>query len=195
MSTEIEQPTSHQICRRLDWLAMRSLELSEDILSERVALDSEMKDAYINMAKSRYSMGNWSVGTSQLPTEQATVEPLYRVCRHDGSPFAEFHLTSTKNEDSVGETQPELRKRGKSEKKEDQNGEVEEEECKKKDKLQRDPLAWFGILVPATLKESQKGFQRSLHRLCKLATFQNELHMLSIEYKDLMESKQTFEAH
>lgn len=46
----------------------------------------------------------------------------------------------------------------------------------------KDPLKWFGLLVPQALKHSQLSFQRSLTVVCELASLQAKLQKITAEY-------------
>ena len=54
----------------------------------------------------------------------------------------------------------------------------------------KDPLKWFGVLVPQALRNSQKKFQQAVVLSCDLATLKVKLNSLQSHYNQLMQEKQ-----
>ena len=53
----------------------------------------------------------------------------------------------------------------------------------------RDPLHWFGILVPMPLRQSQAAFRRAVDVACKIASLQVRLLNIREQYCDALKSK------
>ena len=53
----------------------------------------------------------------------------------------------------------------------------------------KDPLKWFGVLVPQALRNSQKKFQQAVVLSCDLATLKVKLNSLQSHYNQLMQEK------
>ena len=47
----------------------------------------------------------------------------------------------------------------------------------------KDPLLWFGVLVPQSLRQSQEAFKKAVELSCELASLQNQLACLQISYQ------------
>ena len=52
------------------------------------------------------------------------------------------------------------------------------------------PLKWFGILVPNSLKQSQKCFQKAVERSVECANIQNEINGVIARRKFLLKKRQ-----
>lgn len=53
----------------------------------------------------------------------------------------------------------------------------------------RDPLHWFGILVPMPLRQSQAAFRRAVDAACKIASLQMRLLDIREQYRAALKSK------
>ncbi|PIK40281.1 putative coiled-coil domain-containing protein [Apostichopus japonicus] len=53
----------------------------------------------------------------------------------------------------------------------------------------QDPLKWFGILVPAALRQGQNNFIEAVEQCVEIATLQNKLMATQLEYQELMKTK------
>ena len=69
-------------------------------------------------------------------------------------------------------------------------GEEKREETPQKKSDSDDPLKWFGILVPSSLKQSQKCFQKAVERSVECANIQNEINGVIARRKFLLKKKQ-----
>lgn len=55
--------------------------------------------------------------------------------------------------------------------------------------LGKDPLLWFGVLVPQSLRQSQLAFRRVVELCCRVATLQQRLTRCQVSYKEMMGKK------
>lgn len=55
--------------------------------------------------------------------------------------------------------------------------------------LGKDPLLWFGVLVPQPLRQSQLAFRRVVELCCRVATLQQRLTQCQVSYKEMMGKK------
>ena len=66
----------------------------------------------------------------------------------------------------------------------------DEKETPQKKSDSDDPLKWFGILVPSSLKQSQKCFQKAVERSVECANIQNEINGVIARRKFLLKKRQ-----
>ena len=66
----------------------------------------------------------------------------------------------------------------------------DEKETPQKKSDSDNPLKWFGILVPSSLKQSQKCFQKAVERSVECANIQNEINGVIARRKFLLKKKQ-----
>lgn len=133
LEVEKYEDTYEDCCKKLDDLTVQQLDLIEEQLTLAAKLENIMKNGFIEMAKSRYIIGEKAVSITQLPGEESCVEPQTYI-----------------NHDSQNRL------------------------CLEKSKNGKNPLKWFGVLVPTSLKESQRAFQGALEIVVDLVNTRNE---------------------
>ena len=70
----------------------------------------------------------------------------------------------------------------------DNNSESSEVMATKQNTRTRDPLNWFGVLVPQALRNSQNHFRKAIEQCCHLATL--KVHILKLRHEhDLLMSR------
>lgn len=160
------------VSERLDDVAVGVLEKVETILSLRETLNELFEAGLLDLARARYATSNKSVSALQLHfgeiRAQRTVISSAQKGESTGGTYTHFELVrdgspQTKN------AQDALRKR---------HGEVkaDDEDDKKLDAhLDSDPLKWFGVLVPSSLRNSQRRFVSALEVIADIATAQSHL--------------------
>lgn len=145
----------------LDDLTIKNLELIEEKVSTSVQLEKLLREGHIDLAKARYIRGKETIGMLQIPSEENDIQALFDL--------ETSYVQSDKKEDAT-----EIPCFDISLKK--SNGEVEEPQ---------DPIKWFGLLVPQSLKSAQKHFQDALYLTAKLANIQAELTRVTSETDSL----------
>ena len=53
----------------------------------------------------------------------------------------------------------------------------------------KDPIKWFGVLVPQALKQSQERFKRAVHHTCVIAFLQSKLVNIKTQFRELQARK------
>ena len=156
-------------------------------------------------------MGAKSVGALQYDSENMQASTVINVSNDDEieAIYPIFSLFenegSTQDNDKRSETGLRKRKADKKENEKTVNDlaeSIEEiglrEEDIAKDPIKRetelspkkkDPLKWFGVLVPQALKDSQKKFKQATTLSCDLATLKVKLNSLQSHYNQLMQEK------
>lgn len=66
-----------EVCQKLDDLAIRNLELSDDFIKINLELESRMKEGWFHLAKARYLMGFNTVSSLQI--DERNCDSLTRV--------------------------------------------------------------------------------------------------------------------
>ncbi|KAM9856207.1 coiled-coil domain-containing protein 115 isoform 2-T2 [Aulostomus maculatus] len=164
---------------------------------------------WFSMSKARYSMGNKQVSALQYASE---MEPLVRLhvrtqdnggtefCTERDSQKCSGDLVqeATSIED-VGPREDGVRRRTKPNNENTEKEESEEARSKntpvgpsfeKSDQNpQQDPLKWFGILVPQSLKHAQSSFQQGVQLSAEIATLQTEVLTTRQEMRRLHQRK------
>ncbi|CAG8492800.1 10350_t:CDS:2 [Ambispora gerdemannii] len=56
----------------------------------------------------------------------------------------------------------------------------------------KNPLNWFGILVPSSLRESQNSFKQGLQEMINIINMRTKIHVKGQEYKKLKVEKELF---
>ncbi|GAB6019821.1 hypothetical protein CHUAL_001362 [Chamberlinius hualienensis] len=153
----------------------------QELLDERLKLELSMRNGFLELAKSRHSMGSRAVCSLQLPssTSEKCYEANYKVDRclteRNGVETLSFYQQQTPSEET-NEQNDGLRKRTQNK---DSNKELKV--------VKTNSLRWFGILLPNSLKVGQQQFESSLNSAGKVASLQILLQKLLDEYKKLKE--------
>lgn len=143
------------VCEKLDDLVLRSLELMEEKVVVTIQLEDQLREGHIELAKTRYIRGKENVGILRVPQE-TSINSL-------------FNLTTTLNTTKLSTT--EIPHFDISMKNKDNNADNEIQ----------DPIRWFGLLVPQSLKTAQKRFQDSLYLTTRIANINAELESIPKE--------------
>ena len=138
-----------EICESLDNLTIQNLELIEEKVQTSVELENLLRQGHIDLAKARYIRGREKVGMLQVPSEDHDIRSLFNL-----------ETTYEKSESDDAKKIP--------------NFDISLRKSDKEEELQ-DPIKWFGVLVPHSLKSAQKHFQDALYLTIKLANIQAQL--------------------
>lgn len=145
-------------------VSVRILDLMSQYVACKVNIEQYIKAGCLDLAKARYILGNKSISSLQLPTEENV------------GVTAQFKVTVEEN--SEGKLKCEHYKipvdsnvilRGKSFEKE----------------FPKEPLKWFGVLVPQSLRRAQTTFQNSLEIIIENTNIQLDLHRYMNKYEEL----------
>ena len=175
----------------LDDITIHLLILSQDLIKAKLALEQQTKSGFLGLAQSRKSMGGpSSVSHLQIPSEESddfvarfkTARASQKSDKGD-SDFNYFSLEDKNVQDVVEDLDSKLGI---------QNRKNNDEESKDKDvnpavdkKVGKDPIKWFGVLVPSMLRQTQKTFVRSLELSIDCVNIQSQIES-NIARKNLL---------
>ena len=175
----------------LDDITMHLLILSQDLIKAKLALEQQTKSGFLGLAQSRKSMGGpSSVSHLQIPSEESddfvarfkTAQEVQKSDKGDLD-FNFFSLEDKNVQDVVEDLDSKLGI---------QNRKNNDEESKDKDvnpavdkKVGKDPIKWFGVLVPSMLRQTQKTFVRSLELSIDCVNIQSQIES-NIARKNLL---------
>jgi len=188
-----------EVCRELDDLMIRALELMEEHIQCKLKLQEIMKSSCLDLAKARYIMGTHNVSYLQLPTkESAEIRALRTVTASvetgKNLEHTVFKLCTVNPENVLSKKQEEegsLRKRtGKDEEKYKERDDLSPKKCEGNGFVTAtDPIKWFGCLVPQNLRQAQKGFHTALEVVIQSANIQSELETTCKKVEKLLKLK------
>ncbi|XP_073926536.1 coiled-coil domain-containing protein 115 isoform X2 [Castor canadensis] len=136
----------------LDSLFLQLLGDLEELEAKRAALNARVEEGWLSLAKARYAMGAKSVGPLQYASH---MEP--QVCvraseAQDGIQTFRVVRADAQTPEEVGPREAALRRR---------KGPMKTPEPESS-AVPQDPLHWFGILVPHSLRQAQASFRDGL---------------------------------
>lgn len=193
----------------LDEKLMRFMDQLELLEEKRAALNSLIEQGWFSMSKARYSMGNKQVSALQYASE---IEPLVcvnaRMQENGEVQFCTERSTQKCSEEAVlrpieevGPQEEGVRRRNKPKKEKTEKEASEDASSKKAPEVnpvrkgdqnpQQDPLKWFGILVPQSLKQAQSSFKQVIEMSAEIATLQIAVLNTRRELKDCLKNKHT----
>ncbi|XP_068454222.1 coiled-coil domain-containing protein 115 [Clinocottus analis] len=193
----------------LDKKLLRFMDQLELLEEKRATLNSLIEQGWFSLSKARYSMGNKHVSPLQYASE---IEPL--VCVHAktlDSGEVDFCTERVKEKccnevgkdngliEDIGPQEEGVRRRIKP-KKDTTEKELSEETSSEKapevtavrerdQNPQQDPLKWFGILVPQSLKHAQSSFKQVIELSAEIAMLQTAVLNTRQELKHSMKDK------
>ncbi|XP_008844741.1 coiled-coil domain-containing protein 115 isoform X1 [Nannospalax galili] len=149
----------------LDSQVLQLLGDLEELEAKRTALNARVEEGWLLLAKARYAMGAKSVGPLQYASR---MEP--QVCvraseAQDGLQTFRVIKADAQTPEEVGPHEASLRRR---------KGPVKTPESESS-AAPKDPLNWFGILVPHSLRQAQASFQDGLQLAADIASLQTRI--------------------
>ncbi|KAK9498993.1 hypothetical protein O3M35_003518 [Rhynocoris fuscipes] len=148
------------------------LHLMKEYIDVKLNIEDVIKTGCLHLAKSRYIMGNRNVSALQLPTEDSdNITASTTIITKENNDTGE----NLKNNDN------EIRQRLKDNKPIDKDDNNSENNTTTKSSTIKDPLKWFGVLIPQDMRQAQSNFNKAIEYVVECANIQ--LEMLSIEEK------------
>lgn len=162
---------------KLDELAVRILTLMNEYISCKRNIENYIRSGCLDLAKSRYIAGNRSISALQLPGEDSVgVKAKFRVTRSascdDFSKYQHVEHDSNSDDETLTEALDDLNLGSDS-------------SSKRTLRFSKDPLQWFGFLVPRNLRQSKVTFEKCLEIVVECANIQSELEYRLTEYSKL----------
>ncbi|KAG8196581.1 hypothetical protein JTE90_014142 [Oedothorax gibbosus] len=197
MSKNSENLDLKSVKKDLDNISIAILDTLQNIVLEKQYLDANLKEGYINMAKSRYLMRGQKISTLQINTSKLV--PSYKVVTNSDLVEGVEYLNYQSLELSVQKGSGSSVKRRSTEELVDLSEKLEktsidsnsdDSQSSKECAGPTDPLKWFGVLVPESLRLCQSRFKQATETALKIASLQNQLKALGNEYKELKLQKQ-----
>lgn len=182
-----------ELQKNLDQLALQSLEIIEELLEERRKFDQLLRNGFFQITQARHIMGSKSVSSLQLPVDGGpSIKALAKVNRTVRvenliETFSYEIVSEVRAEGAEVKTNNVLKKRG-GKKEELVTGEYSGEPPLSNPATKKgvkDPLNWFGVLVPRSLRDSQNIFRHGLLYVCKVASLQTDLENVRKRFKEL----------
>ncbi|OAD62747.1 hypothetical protein WN48_07563 [Eufriesea mexicana] len=135
------------ICKAIDTNLLRNLELMEEKININIQMERTLRDGYIELAKAKYIHGKENISILQVPVDVESVHTLFQL--------------ETKLNEKTGKIIP--------------NFDISLNKFNSSGNEIQDPIEWFGILVPKSLRFAQKRFQESLYLIVRAANLQAEI--------------------
>uniref|UniRef100_H3DC47 Vacuolar ATPase assembly protein VMA22 n=1 Tax=Tetraodon nigroviridis TaxID=99883 RepID=H3DC47_TETNG len=199
-------------CVFLDEEVIRFMDLLELLEEKRAAFNCLIEQGWYSISKARYSMGNKQVSALQYASE---MEPLIHVhIQTLDNDRSDFHTERVK-QNYCNETEEDLKvvedigpqeegvRRRKRQDKQGKKDMAKKAACKesfesaaeavqhrkKEPNPWQDPLKWFGILVPQSLKQAQSSFTQALELAAEIAALQTAVITTRQDLKCRMKEK------
>ncbi|XP_002712320.1 coiled-coil domain-containing protein 115 [Oryctolagus cuniculus] len=167
----------------LDSLILQLLADLEELEAKRAALNGRVEEGWLSLAQARYAMGVKSVGPLQYASR---MEPQVCVCASeapDGLQNLRVVRAGAQIPEEVGPREAALRRR---------KGPTKTPEPESTTAPQ-DPLNWFGILVPHSLRQAQASFRDGLQLAGDIATLQIRISWGQSQLRKLQEKLRQLE--
>lgn len=167
----------------LDDIAMNLLNLSQDLINAKLALEEHAKSGFLGLAQSRKLMGGpSSVSHLQIPSEESDdFTARFKTTREDQTSdqgeinFNYFSLQDQNVQEIVEDLDSKLGIQKRKKNGDEANGDDIKPVEQKNTNLAKDPLKWFGVLVPSMLRQTQKTFLKSLELSIDCVNIQSQI--------------------
>ncbi|OCT64759.1 coiled-coil domain-containing protein 115 [Xenopus laevis] len=187
-----------ELCERLDELLLRLMDELESLQGKREALNQHIEKGWLCLSQARYSMGNKSVSSLNYSPHMSPLTLLH--CRSAQEGHTCFHVK--RQEVGPQEVEPQevevigaldqkglRRRKGPVETPKPQSTESAAQKGHT-DSLTQDPLRWFGVLVPQSLRQAQSTFREGILLAAEVASLQNSVDTTQREWRLLLAQKQ-----
>ncbi|XP_011210332.1 uncharacterized protein Cc115 [Bactrocera dorsalis] len=135
-----------EIGNLLDLLYLEMLDLIEQYATSRVNIEKLMNSGQLMLAKTRYLKGSQTISSAQIPTENSNTFNALCV------------LEEQKNDTKISSVEYSLMRRNVD-----------------KDKEFVEPMHWFTLLPPSSLRTASDHFKKCLELVLESANVQREL--------------------
>ena len=175
--------TEDNIHAELDDIAMNILNLSQDLIKAKLALEDHTKSGFLGLAQSRKLMGGpSSVSHLQIPSEDSDdFTARFKTSREEQKSdlgdlnFNYFSLEDQTIQEIVEDLDSKLGIQKRKKNSDEANGADVRPTEKENTCLGKDPLKWFGVLVPSMLRQTQKTFVKSLELSIDCVNIQSQI--------------------
>ncbi|KAH0953652.1 hypothetical protein HN011_003675 [Eciton burchellii] len=150
------------LSEEIDKLLLQNLSLMEEKIRTNLEMEQTLKSAHIELAKTKYIRGKENISILQVPNNEDTVTSLFDL------------ETLEVSNDCDGYTE---------------YFDIKPKKLNDKTDEPKDPIKWFGVLVPRNLKTSQQYFQRSIHLVVTIANIQANLASVMRKLEELFIQK------
>jgi hypothetical protein len=176
-----------QVNEQLDAKLILFFDVLTLLYTEQEKLEEQIKDGFWNMSRARYSMGVKFVGIDQIHQDKMSALTKVEVGESDAEDmFTAFTNVGTEGEEAGVDTLG-LRKRNLGQSQEKSS--PADKDTPIKSKGQHDPIKWFGVLVPPSLRQCQNQFKSSLNTSIAVANLKQKLMCIKSEYLELQKRK------
>eukprot|EP00039_Didymoeca_costata_P002116 m.57622 g.57622 ORF g.57622 m.57622 type:complete len:206 (-) comp11120_c0_seq1:1176-1793(-) len=177
----------------LDKLLYSYMELHERLDEAMKKLEDAQREGYIRMSQARVSMGQRALCSLQYdPPKQARVTVECTKAGLDTSFIihSEAWNKTAKNNKKQGSDDGSVRRRTNAQSnKSGGDGGDAGQSTEHNDKPPKDPITWFGMLVPGSLRLSQASFKRVVQLIGEVASIRCQLELTRKAYEAKQKSK------
>ncbi|WAR14200.1 hypothetical protein MAR_004305 [Mya arenaria] len=192
------------VCEQLDNIVIQVFSTLSDLYAEQARLEASLKSGFLNM--SRASMDQCDENNMSAVVK-VKVTPENQLKSYNPDLDIESQFSDLDLEGKIPDTESNLRKRNVRKPERDyyekkdshieefinkagENGVELKDLSDKTRKKVFDPIKWFGVLVPTTLRQSQSDFKATVDAVVTVANLKIKLQELQKEYKELMLKKE-----
>lgn len=185
---------------RLDELLLQLMDDLEALKEKREQLNSLIEKGWFCLSQSRYFMGNKFVSSLQYQQEMVPSICIQSRTSEDGvTVFQVENIESGQEEtgikedtqeiETIGAADQVLRLRGRKATTETPKQTKAEEKPKQRALPSNDPLRWFGVLVPQSLRQAQSSFQQGILLAAEVASLHSSIEETRKQYRALLADK------
>uniref|UniRef100_A0A670KHU4 Vacuolar ATPase assembly protein VMA22 n=1 Tax=Podarcis muralis TaxID=64176 RepID=A0A670KHU4_PODMU len=186
-----------EVCEELDQVILHLFDTLEMLQTKRKAFNNLIEQGWFSLSKSRYAMGNKSVSPLQYG-HQMTPMVQVKTRKKDNGQMG-FHVvsedvkaakpTATDAVEEIGPSEQVLRWRKGPGKAQAPAQPPKAFRKAAEGSGHQNPLTWFGILVPQSLRQAQRTFQEGIQLAAEIASLQSDIETTQRHYHALLGEK------
>lgn len=190
--------TMESLCEQLDSALLEYFDTLEQFYQCQATLEQTLKAGNLHMSRARYIRGTVSISQCKI-TEKEMQASVHVSVSNETTPTSAgkdkieptFVLMTSESENLKQPSSDAPRRRQKDTENEDtsQTEVVTDENKTECGTLSKDPLHWFGVLVPQALRYSQKNYKSAVEQCVELANLQSRIQQIQTTYKNLLHKK------
>ena len=172
-----EKNETHILDEKLDLVVTLLVKCYQQLLDERKLLEESLNDGYLNLSKARSQLGCANLSIMQVPAEDHNLKPFVTVEVKN-----EMRTVRSEEEKNINikfsATVYDLVYH---------KDEIKSIDAEKKESTEQSApqIKWFAAFPPLSLRQSQKGFSKSIVIAKNIAELQAKLNVLYDLYKTL----------
>lgn len=177
------------LCTQLDSVLLEYFDTIEKFYQCQETLAQNLKSGNLHMSRARYIRGAVSISECQITEKEMQASVRVHVSDEgEGKNEMGPTFTLTSESDGANQSSSDATRRRRADT-ENENPPPQAKDESKTACGMKDPLHWFGLLVPQALRYSQKNYKLAIEQCVELTNLQSQIQQIQKKYENLLHKK------